>query len=800
MIRVWPALALLLLAPDVLVAQGLVGAVRDQATLQPIPGAMVSLIQGDLSTGRLFLTGQDGRFQLRTPGPGVYRVRVERIGFARTESDPVVIEEGQTRTQDVYVGSEAIRLEGIDVSAGPRQCSLRGDDVGATQTLWDEARKALDAARWTEREAGLRFQVVQRTRSLDAGGRRVENEDRNVATVFGGNPVRTLPPENLAEGGYVREVEGFIHYYGPDAAVLLSDAFLNTHCFRIVDGPEGETHLVGLEFEPVGTRNPDIEGVLWMDRATARLERVEFRYTGLGRRPGTDQARGQVRFAELSDGRWIVRDWWIRAPLLGLSRQWVAGERRDRVMVTGVQETGSEVVSASGRLVSWHADVAWGHVEGVVWDSVSGTALADAEVALGGRIRLTRSDARGRFQLDDVAPGTYWLRFDHPVLDTLGVDPLWQEVIVRPDSVTHVDLGVPSRMSILALRCPGGAVVVGTVTDGEGGVGVPGAALTAAGADDGDAGPLTATTTPEGHYWLCGPRRTGTLRLMARLGTLASESVEVETREDGFVSRDLVLSLSPGTRAQGAVGDGRAVLVGTVVDAASGAPVEGASVRLVADDGEVVGQALSDPTGRVILVPDRSGTFALEAQRLGYAPSRGEALDLFRGTRRVEIRLATEAIPVEEMVVSVRGRFPALERNGFYQREERGLGVMLDRDAIDALAPVQAGDVLRRQRGVTVGPSSRGNTTRRFFVFRRSTLAHDYCLPVVYLDGAMVRQGGPMDDPDTEERPSLDELIPAQDIEAVEVYDTASEIPVQFMGSGSACGVVVIWTRTGIGG
>lgn len=776
------------------------GTVRDQSTLQPIPGAMVRLMQGDVWTGVLFLTAGDGRFQLTAPGPGIYRVRVERIGFALTEVGPVVLEPGQTLNYDVAVGSEAIRLEGLDVSAGRRRCSLRGDEVGATQALWDEARKALDAARWTEREAGLQFQVVRRTRSLDAGGRRVEDEERSVATVYGGNSVRTLAPEDLAEGGYVREVEGFIHYYGPDAAVLLSDPFLDTHCFRIVDGPEGEPQMVGLEFEPVGTRNPDIIGVLWMDRATARLERVEFRYSGLERRPGADQARGQVRFAELSDGRWIVRDWSIRAPLLGLSRQWVAGQLRDRVMVTGVQEMGSEVISATGRQVAWRADVAWGNVEGVVWDSVSGTGLAGAEVALGGRIRLTRSDAQGRFQLQDVAPGTYWVSFDHPVLDTLGVDPLWQEVTVAPDSVTRVTLGVPSRVSILALQCPGGAVVVGTVTDGEGGGGVPGAVLTAADAGGGDAGPLTAVTTPEGHYWLCGPRRAGTLRMVARLGPLASETVEVETREDGFVSRNLVLSLASGTRAQGAVGDGRAVLVGTVVDAGTGAPVEGASVRLVAGDGQVVGQAVSDPTGRVILVPERSGTFALEAERLGYAPSRGEALDLFRGTRRVEIRLATEAISLEEMVVTVKGRFPALERNGFYQREERGLGVMLDRDALDALVPVKAGDVLRRQRGVTVGPSSRGNTTRRFFVFRRATLAHDYCLPVVYLDGAIVRPGGPISNPDAEERLSLDEIIPAQDIEAVEIYDTASEIPVQFMGPGSACGVVVIWTRSGIGG
>jgi hypothetical protein len=481
LIRFRTLLLAALLGPHGLAGQTVTGAVTDGATGQPIPGAMVRLMEGDRWTGVLHLTSGDGRFLLRAPAPGSYHLMVERIGFAETVAGPVVLAAGESVAIAVRVDAEPVRLEGLDVSAGRRRCSLRGDAAGATQALWGEIRKALDAARWTEREAGLRFQVVQRTRSLDAKGLRVQDESHRVSTLYGGNSVRTLPPEDLADGGYVREVDENVYHYGPDAEVLLSDPFLDTHCFRIVDPPREEPHLVGLEFQPIrGQDQPDIRGVLWADRATARLERVEFSYTGLGRRPGADQASGALRFAELADGRWIVRDWFIRAPLLGVARQFVGGVLRERLVVEGVQEQGTEVVSASGPDVAWRAADPSGGVPGLVH---------------GG-------EAEG-------APAA------------------------------------PSSMTLLAQRCRGTARVVGTVTDGPGGPGVSGAVVTAVLLDHPGAIPLSAVTTPEGGFWLCGPRDTGRVRVVARLGSLGSEPTDVQTSPEGYVVRDLVLP--PGT-------------------------------------------------------------------------------------------------------------------------------------------------------------------------------------------------------------------------------------------------------------
>jgi hypothetical protein len=252
---------------------------------------------------------------------------------------------------------------------------------------------------------------------------------------------------------------------------------------------------------------------------------------------------------------------------------------------------------------------------------------------------------------------------------------------------------------------------------------------------------------------------------------------------------------------EAAVGDGRAAVVGTVVDVVSRAPVEGASVQLLRDDGAVAAQGLSDARGRVLLLPREGGTFTVRAQRLGFASSEGARLDLFRGTRRVEIRLATEAIPLEEMVVTVRGTVPALERNGFYLREEQTTGRFVVREDIERFATSRTSDLLIRVPGV--GPvtfNEEAATTRRIQFSRAKNSVDWRCLPVIYVDGVMARAGGIFSPGDSERWPTEEELVGPQDIEAMELYNTRLSAPVRFQGPGAECGVVVIWTRRGIGG
>jgi hypothetical protein len=65
----------------------------------------------------------------------------------------------------------------------------------------------------------------------------------------------------------------------------------------------------------------------------------------------------------------------------------------------------------------------------------------------------------------------------------------------------------------------------------------------------------------------------------------------------------------------------------------------------------------------------------------------------------------------------------------------------------------------------------------------------------------MSREGGVWSPGDPPDRwPTEEELIGPHDIEAMELYNTRLSAPARFQGPGSECGVVVIWTRRGIGG
>lgn len=792
------ALAAALLHPGSGAAQAIVGTVTEGGSDRPVTGAMVRLFTGDGPAGPRFLTADDGRYRIRVARPGTYWLQVERIGFAETRRGPVEVPEDGTVTVDVVAVPSPVRLEALDVETLPRSCALEGEAGDRTQLVWDEARKALAAATWTEREEGLRFTLEQRVRRLDPTGGTVADEERHEIRVVGGNSVRSLPPEDLASGGYVREVDGLVYYYGPDAEALLSDAFLRTHCFQVVPGPHGEPDLLGLSFEPVPERDTtDIAGLLLLDRATARLDRVEFRYTGLHAEPGRDQARGMVRFLELGDGRWVVREWFIRAPVLTLEPTVGAGGRLvDEVVVGSVQEFGSRVSSVEGRAgVSWRPDRPLGGVRGVVHDSIRGEALAEAEVRLAGRGWLTRADASGRWSLEEIPPGRYRVTFSHPRLDSLGVEPGWTEVAVEPGSVTEVPLAVPPLGRLLARACPdpSAGVVVGLVRDAAGRA-LPGVqVVVAAGIEEGEELP-GAVTDGDGSFHLCGLPAGREVGLEAVLGPVRSGRGVVRTVAGSAVRVDLDLTATAEIRTRVEPGAGRATLEGVVVEVGSGEPVEGVVVELSDPEGGRVGRGVTGPEGGFRIRPGRPGAYLLATRHLAYGPVEGREVEVGEGIRRVEIRLAPRALETEGVVVEVAPRSRQLELAGFYERRAQGMGLLLDREALDRMNLTETGDIVHRVAGLaTVPQTTRGSmdSGRRFLMFRRAARASG-CMPAIFVDGNQIRQGGRWH----QGLPSLDEIIPADEVQALELYDGPASLPPRFSSMGAACGAIVIWSRS----
>jgi hypothetical protein len=317
-------------------------------TGEPVAGALVALIDTTGLELRRTMTDATGAVRFDLP-PGSYRLRVFRIGVARWETGVLRLASGDTYTTTLRAPEQPITLAPLTVRA-ERRCRLRPEEGSAAATLWEEARKALEATEWTMRSRLYRFQTVSYVRVYGPVGDTPTEEERMVGTGLSAWPFASIPLDSLEARGFVQtDAKGEAHYYGPDLTVLFSEMFLSQHCFKVRTNEQDS--LVGLGFEPVASRKVnDIAGVLWLDRRSMELRHLEFSYTRLGAWVGRG-ARGVIAFERLPSRAWVIRRWFIRAPIprVGATREVERGLEtvgpRDTLGVGGYREEGAHVVT-----------------------------------------------------------------------------------------------------------------------------------------------------------------------------------------------------------------------------------------------------------------------------------------------------------------------------------------------------------------------------------------------------------------------------------------------------------------------
>ena len=113
------------------------------------------------------------------------------------------------------------RLPPVVVEGRP-QCGTRGEEGTAVAQLWDEAREALAAVKWTEGQRAYDFGVRRFERDFGPVGDRVEKEQTSTRRGTTDSPFRSVPGEQLVRDGYVvGDDRAGRTYYAPDASVLL---------------------------------------------------------------------------------------------------------------------------------------------------------------------------------------------------------------------------------------------------------------------------------------------------------------------------------------------------------------------------------------------------------------------------------------------------------------------------------------------------------------------------------------------------------------------------------------------------
>lgn len=233
------------------------------------------------------------------------------------------------------------------------------------------------------------------------------------------------------------------------------------------------------------------------------------------------------------------------------------------------------------------------------------------------------------------------------------------------------------------------------------------------------------------------------------------------------------------------------VLRGAIQDTL-GHPLEGAQIEILG-----LNRTVTTPGSGAYRFEDiKPGKYWVIARRIGYQPLKA-ALTLQRGDDR-EIEFQLEPLPYNLPEVKVRAENQKWERQyrDFVWRSRASLhGYFLTRDDIERSHATVLGDVVRRylpfvssQAFYTPsfpdpfasgwGRTGIGWVGSRSFGFNRD------CAPAVSLNGSPNTGGWAVND------------FRPEDVEAVEVYRSAAELPMEFVNPGAGrCGLVVVWTQ-----
>lgn len=222
------------------------------------------------------------------------------------------------------------------------------------------------------------------------------------------------------------------------------------------------------------------------------------------------------------------------------------------------------------------------------------------------------------------------------------------------------------------------------------------------------------------------------------------------------------------------------IVKGVLRDSGTKQPILLGTVALLDTTLAVVDQVFTNEAGSFVLNAPRPGAYYVLADRLGYKRSVDGILELGAGgSIDVDFFLRPEPLVLDSIVVAARRERDARHLNsvGFYERREQGFGHFITPEQIEKRAVFEPADLLRTIPGVRTVKDPFG--TRVLF----SRGPRD-CVPTIYLDAARVADST-----------SIEQMVAAEDIAAVELYTRATTVPLEWGGTGAGCGVVVIWTR-----
>jgi hypothetical protein len=182
-------------------------------------------------------------------------------------------------------------------------------------------------------------------------------------------------------------------------------------------------------------------GTIWIDARTLELRFIEFRYTRLPTMPNANRVGGEVHFARLNSGAWIVERWFIRMPQVIIVSDAILPRRQ-------LREEGGAVISSDVAAATRFASVT-----GMIRDS-TGRPLGGAVVRALGTHRQVVSGEDGSFALDSLPPVALSIVVHTVGYDSFGVLAATRRVDLERSRTQRVDLRAPNSSGIRREVCP----------------------------------------------------------------------------------------------------------------------------------------------------------------------------------------------------------------------------------------------------------------------------------------------------------------------------------------------------------
>jgi hypothetical protein len=436
-------------------AQTVRGTVTERESNTPLAGALVTLDREEAAARfdtplRRTATNQNGAFVIRAPDSGRFRLTVRRIG-AKAHSETIAL--SGVDILEVNVQLDAFTALPTVAISDSSLCITRNTDNARVARLWEAARTSLSVLIVSKDDTILGARLVRYSRQRNADDFEILTEELHSYDARDGvrEPgFRSRSGPEFSASGYWRQNGLTTEFYAPDAAALLSAAFLKDHCFGVQEGNRQRPGLVGLTFAPVrGRPVAEISGTLWLDARTNELQFLELEWLGLPPSLRHERVGAQLHFLRLPTGAVIVKRWSLVMPQSTPSPQ-----SESRSAFGNAQSL--QLVEEGGIVVIYGLDRAEkpGSIVGRVVRA-NNAPMRWARVRLMGLPHETVVDSAGGFQFDNVPPGPHSIVVEHSGFDAFGLRVAEVEFLLDEGAKRALTFRAPSETEMFDTLCPG---------------------------------------------------------------------------------------------------------------------------------------------------------------------------------------------------------------------------------------------------------------------------------------------------------------------------------------------------------